>query len=305
MKNFITLLALLFFMGCETVVDVDVPKNPPKLVLNSTLNENDFIGVNLSESRYILDDTDFRFITGAKVDIYEDGAFLETLPDSTNGNYISATHKPERGKSYKVIASKPGFDEVSAEVTLPIDTVKVLEITVDTIQISNYDYIQNYTRFNVKIQDDGTKKNFYTVSLITEYYYYEYDYSFSPPVLLDSTYTKYLDYIESRDPIFEDFSSYDRQLLFNDELFNGNIYTVPILSSYYDYEADYPERGSVTFTLIIGNTSESYYQYNITSSLQDWTNNDPFAQPVQVYTNITNGYGILGAYNSHMYPVDP
>ncbi len=49
--------------------------------------------------------------------------------------------------------------------------------------------------------------------------------------------------------------------------------------------------GEIYFNL--KSVTESYYQYHTTSDLQDWNEGDPFAQPVQVFSNIPNGLGIL------------
>lgn len=48
---------------------------------------------------------------------------------------------------------------------------------------------------------------------------------------------------------------------------------------------------------ILRTTTEEYYQYNYTRDLQASTDNNPFAQPVQVYDNIKGGLGIFAGYN--------
>ena len=51
------------------------------------------------------------------------------------------------------------------------------------------------------------------------------------------------------------------------------------------------DRGEIYF--VLKNISKSYYDFQSTYGLQDWNDGDPFAQPVQVFSNIENGIGIF------------
>lgn len=48
--------------------------------------------------------------------------------------------------------------------------------------------------------------------------------------------------------------------------------------------------------LQINKVSPAYYNYKETLALQSSINNNPFAEPVSVYSNIRNGYGIFAGY---------
>lgn len=313
MKPIAILFLVAFFVGCETIVEVDVP-NPPKLVINSTLAPDNFISVNLSESKYILDQNEYEYnyITAATIDVYEDGALLESLPYSMDeglppGYYTSATHKPIRGKSYKVVASKSGYMEAYAEVLLPLDMVNILNVTVDTVEINDFGYTTSYLRFNIVFKEDRAKDNYYSVSIDEEYYFYNYDYNTDPPVIVDSVLVSQLIYnIRSEDPIIEDYQNGRDHLVFNDRLINGDTYTLRILvenNEYYPGDDPYNNYGPKKYKVLLSNTSESYFLYNTTVYLQSLTKDNPFAEPVQVYTNVTNGFGILEAYNTSTYNV--
>ncbi len=291
---FIPLTLVAFLLGCETVVDIQIPLEPPKLVINSTLVPGEFMHVHVSQSQHILDESEFKMVGGAIIDIYEDGTLLTTLPDSAGGNYISAIHKPTPGKTYRISVSKNGFENISAGVTVPSDTAHILSVKVDTVELNDFDYMATYLRFSIEIEDDGDIENFYEISVLKEYYRYDFDYSQSPPELLDSTYVIERINLESRDLGLEEFQSYGQRILFDDFLFNGRIYNIRVLTYLNYYNEEY--EGKPKYHVVLGNTSESYYLYGLSAKLQYWTEGDPFAQPVQVYNNITNGYGILGAY---------
>ena len=55
--------------------------------------------------------------------------------------------------------------------------------------------------------------------------------------------------------------------------------------------------GINTFHAILRNTTEEYYDYNYTRDLQISVENNPFAQPVQVFDNIEGGLGVFAGYS--------
>ena len=291
-------------MGCETVVDINIPVEPPKLVINSTLSEDQYIKVNISESQHILDESDYKKVEGAVVEIYEEGKLLTTLTDSLDGNYISATFMPQRGKSYQINAAKNGFEPITAQVLIPLDTADIITVTLDSIEINEFDYVYETLKFSIEIGDNGNIKNFYEIAIFMEYYDYSFNYDVNPPVVIDSFHRFQPLFIESLDPSLEDYQSFGESILFNDELFNGHRYTMNVLSSSFYYFEDPNFTFNPTFYAVLNNTSESYYLYRLSSQLQNWTVDNPFAQPVTVYNNIENGFGIFGAYNTAMVKVE-
>ena len=50
--------------------------------------------------------------------------------------------------------------------------------------------------------------------------------------------------------------------------------------------------------------SEDYFNYFNTVSLQSWTSGDPFSEPVQVYSNVQDGFGIFAGYQSSWHKID-
>ncbi|MCF6353143.1 MAG: DUF4249 domain-containing protein [Cyclobacteriaceae bacterium] len=299
-KLLILLVILLLGFGCETIVDIEVPRNPPSLVINSTLSDDAFIKVHVSQSQYILESGDYKMITGAIVEIFEEGTLVETLPDSLEGYYISANYIPKRGKTYTIKVAKNGFETATAEALMPLDTANILSVKMDTVRESIDGYTSSYLRFSVEIKDDKAYDNFYNISVYLGGYFKRYDYSVDPPVLIDSLYSYQKLYLQSRDPSLEDFQSYGQNILFNDELFNGSTYKMNVLSSRWGS----PDENQYTYFVALANTSESYYRYELSSQLQYWVDGDPFAQPVTVYNNIENGFGIFSAFNTAVFKVE-
>jgi len=298
---FIPLQLAALLLACETVVDIDIPRDPAKLVVNSTLVAGEYIKVHLSESQHILDAQEIKNITGASIDIFEDDKLLTTLPDSANGYYISALFKPLLGKTYRLEASKNGYENASAEVYLPLNTAEILSVKLDSVELKgDFNELREYARFSIEIKDNAALEDFYEIAIVIEYYSYIYNYSTNPPTLLDSIFVKSSVYLESNNLELDENQIGGRSILFKDDLFNGKNYTINLLvnDGYYFESIDYID---VSISLI--KCSESYYLYELSSLLQQESSGNPFAQPVQVYNNITNGYGILGAYNEVLYKV--
>ena len=44
-------------------------------------------------------------------------------------------------------------------------------------------------------------------------------------------------------------------------------------------------------------SKEDYFKYKLSLEKYQETAGDPFAQPVQVYSNVENGFGIFGGYS--------
>jgi len=78
-------------------------------------------------------------------------------------------------------------------------------------------------------------------------------------------------------------------LLFDEKMFDGREAIMDLLIKDSIMEDDH--EGEVYFNL--KSVTDNYYHYHTTAGLQAWNNGDSFAQPVQVFSNIPNGLGIL------------
>ncbi len=298
MKKFIKInaLILLFFTGCETVVEIDIPVEAPSLVINSTLAVDSLIKIHISKSKHILGSVPFDVVDGAVVTILENETLLTTLVNSTNGWYIAADYKPKKGSTYNIKVEKEGFDTATAQVYIPLDTVKILSAKLES----------ENTILKVNFKDDNDKTNYYEIFVTKSYYDYSYDYSTSSPVLIDSTFNSFPISIESNDPSLEEYQNYGQSIFFNDAFFNGQTYTMNL--DIFDYDdsqnSSPPSQSKPVYKVYINNTSKSYYLHELSTLLKKWNTDDPFAQPVTVFNNIENGFGIFGGYNTAVYKVE-
>ncbi|MFQ5636990.1 MAG: DUF4249 family protein [bacterium] len=92
------------------------------------------------------------------------------------------------------------------------------------------------------------------------------------------------------------FSIYFEDAYFDDALFDGEFYDLDI--SFYNYSEPIE-----MFIVVLLTTSESYYNFHKSVDQQNATEDNPFAEPVPIYTNIENGLGVFAGYSSFVYPL--
>lgn len=281
------LLLLLLYSACETVVEIDIPKDEPRLVLNSFFNPDSTFSISLFQSMYILDTGEFKAVENATVSIFDtEGTKLTELIDTGSGNYTSLL-KPEAGKEYRIEALKAGFDTVEASDLIPVDSAQVSSIELNSTEPEFEGGSAEYDiSFVIK---DYAGDDFYEVQIL-EHSIFKFD-----SVTYENTYPSFL---ESDDRVFDEFTSSGVALIFRDVLFNEGESKITV-STYLNLEDncdEFVECIEREFFLIIRKVSESYFNYNRTLRLQQDLEGNPFAEPVSVFNNITNGFGIFAGY---------
>jgi hypothetical protein len=290
-RNFFFFIFIIL-VSCETVVDVNVPKSPPKLTLNSTFTTDSIWKAHISLSRYILDEhLPFEPVDDAEVFIFHNGKLLDTLRSIGDGNYSSIHNKkPVTGESYEIRASSPTLGQVQSTSYLPASTpLKKIEVEFENgplgkFGISTYNYIIKAT-----FQDDGTTEDYYDFSLLQEYKYWDFS-------VKDTVIRMGLTTIFSDGTTFGSDNQEEMGVIFDDLLFNGKEVTVPIKRSII-------WGSTFKFILYFRRLSKDLYNYKTASFRQANMPTDPFVQPVHVYNNISNGYGIFGGYSISAYEI--
>ncbi|TYZ06253.1 DUF4249 domain-containing protein [Hymenobacter lutimineralis] len=109
---------LLGLLGCESVVELDMPAQAPVVVLNSVLNPDSTIKVALGRSQSALSNDTFPRINNAVVRLYENGRYCCNLQPVGAGLY-RAPEAPQAGATYQLEASAPGLPSVTATTVVP------------------------------------------------------------------------------------------------------------------------------------------------------------------------------------------
>ena len=309
-----SLLFLLLVVGsaCETVVDVDIPKENPRLVVNAFISPGQDVGIRITKSKSVLDQAEsFPLVTGAQVTLFENGQEVTQLVDETAGWY-TAPFRPEPGRRYSVQASAEGAEAVEASSSIAAP-VLIRQLTADTLQIEsgvtciNEDceptYSQEY-RLQLQLSDPGDAVNYYEIVAyaVTLDSLPQYD-RMGNFVGYDTLRQRQRVSFQTDDPVVNNsFSSvvgdefYGSSLLFNDDLFSGEGYTVDFTTN----NVSGYSTGSILkkLTVELRTLSEDQYQYLRTRDLQEFNNGDLFSEVVPVYSNVENGFGIFAGYSA-------
>ncbi len=292
MKNVVQTLigffaGIILLSSCETVVDMKLPEQPPKMVVNSFFTPDSIIMLHLSKSQFVLKNEELKPITDGEISLFENGNFIGKFTHINKGFYYLPGFFPKTNTQYTLNAVSSGIKSVEAKETIPNKPI------INRVEISSsYFEGENYKDFIVYIQDNANEENYYMVDLIGKRYDYVYDtLTFD---IIDSVEISEHVYFTSQDLVFQEQGA-SSQAIISDKLFNGSIYPLRLSVNAYNFD-EYSNMGYFEMTIQLKQVSKAYAQYVLSYSKNRY--NDPFSQPVQVFSNITNGFGIFGGYTS-------
>lgn len=331
-------LTLLGVAACETVVDIDVPQEAPRLVVTSFIGVDGPVWVSLSQSKSALSSAPIRGVSGAQISLLEDGQPVATLqevivPDSISRDRIDfitsyrSEYVPSAGKEYTLQISKEGFEPVEATATVT-PPIPIANLQYDTTVVTFYDYnpvTDSSTitqqpvldRVRLTIDDPAEEMNFYEI-LVLYYrtdYRYEIDDNGNYTVVDSSRYLSSPQLI-SEDPVVDDGDNFlegddyyywwgNSSFMFSDEIFNGRRYTFNFninrdrgFNIANNHGFSSSQEEASEYFITLRTLSEAQYRHMLSVDLQRETDGNPFAEPVPIYSNIQGGYGIFVGYSA-------
>jgi hypothetical protein len=288
MKNFLYVLFLFALVSsCQKTIEFDGEVKDPKLVVNSIFNTEDTFRVHISNSLSLVDGASLRFIKNATVKLYDENDALVSTPLHTqNGYYMDETFQFEENKQYRVEVERDGFNTITATDKIPA-----------TIQVSNVDTqkvvsSEGFEQAQVTVEfDDPEGENFYMVEVRMEYYYKWDSFEYSGWETA---------YLNTLDPNIEGNTGtgayYNDKLILKDNNFDGNNYKLRFNVDQYLFENEYRNIEVRFYSL-----SESVFNYFTSVERYQNVQGNPFATPVQVFSNVENGFGIFGGSSIFTY----
>lgn len=295
MKNYILILMLFTLFGsCIKTLDLEEKNKSSKLVVNSLFTPNSDWIVRVTRSLSVLDRGELSEVKNATVRILdENNVFIVLLAYNNNGYYFSTLNLPIIGKRYKIEVSASGFKTVTSENYCPQKPIITSISGVDKRGIDGRDI----RSVKLKIQDKINEKNFYGFNM--NFIEYSIDTNLSTggyDTNYISTYTSFLNsnhpYV---DPV-EDESS-NPFITLSDNLFDGKTQEITFYDNLFVNNPNNYFVNSVNVTAL----SEESYKYIKSYRAYLLTEDNPFAEPVQVFSNINNGFGIFGGKSSQIF----
>jgi hypothetical protein len=312
-------IIMLIFNGCDKIVEIELADAEQMIVVNTILNPDSLILVNLTRNRHILDNADIPPLEEPDYQpiarLYVNDTYVEDLKAVGYGNYIS-TVKPEIGFDYFLEVSEPKYNTVSTSTSIPnpvaINYFDTSSITHDFDDSYYSGMSADVLNCKIAIDDPVNEKNYYLLKFEVNYSRWEVhdtSYFVVDSALVDDKWiydfreiTNYEKYARHSNPsiyygsndISAEFIVDGGGYAFSDDFFNGNVYefSTSILASNL-YSLD-----STIVTANLLSLSEDYYKYLKSRWNHYSSKNDFFATPVPVYNNINGGVGIMGSYSS-------
>jgi hypothetical protein len=287
MKRAILLLiaAGLLTTACETIIDIDLPEHERVLVVNAHFTPGEDWEVFVSRTV----DMNFRggtqWFTGAVVGVWSGDEKMGTLFHDEMGVYRGSIPRPEAGRAYSVRVRGAGLKEAIGTSTAP--AAVPFEITHREIPGTGW-HNPGQLEITIRFDDPPGERNFYRLAVDVRHRV-RGDEQMGPTTftLRDET---ILDLFY--DSPFEGGPRRMSEAFFRDVRFDGKSQEIVILVDRYHAFED----SEVDFRVRLATLNEPFYRYRQSVELQRQTEDNPFAEPVQIYSNVKNGVGVVDGY---------
>ncbi|WP_282039022.1 DUF4249 family protein [Saccharicrinis aurantiacus] len=314
-KYIMSPIVLFFILSCEKDIAYNGEELTNFMVLNSILTADSLIECRITRSNTLLESGEIQSIDDAEVNLYKDGEFVETLKKNYFGDYFSeAGIRSEVGSNYAIKCShnKYASIEASEAILTPVDA-KILSMEEGLSSSNNYYYGGSGEVLKFRVQINDLKGNdFYRLRVYGPSVSYDYDYE-SEESSISMQQGNYTMYVNSKDPVlngnkvvtendFED-NPYNEYTVFDDILFDGESYVL-------QFEVDNPtiwfenEEEKKWYLdeikVDVQHISEGLYKNFVTVTASNYYGDSPFSEPVQIYSNVEGGAGILGTVSSNI-----
>ncbi len=269
MKKILILLSIALFAGsCEKDADIELPKIDPMIGVYGFLAADSSLRIELSDVRSIFEPNNMGLMIDGALVIIRQGANTYTLTGNGNGVYTHS-HLVKAGATYELEVQKAGYKTVRATCTMPTYAVPRPELEYLALPDIDSDSIR---RFGLRFQDKLGEKNYYRFGVDAHYH---------NPNLMEAYFTS---------------NNLSDQAKDGQELFSG-------FGSVYSYGMDEPL--SLTAFATISTLNEDLYKYMTSYDAYWFSEDNPFAEPVIMYSNIQNGVGIFGGviHQHYVFPI--
>lgn len=296
-KLLILLIAITVSLtSCEdaftTTLEIDPPEHTDRLVIHAYGSTNGMdLNVHLTKSIGLLDDDNIEVsVAGAEITLWKDDNLIAELEELNIGgsNFRYNYHLPEgsinyeKGATYRLEVIAEGFEKAVGTTVVPNDIPLLKQrFEEDGTSLESGDF---NSEVEIEFQDPQGQADFYEVGVTLK---------------IDNGGNPYYQevFTETYDPSGQQGLSY-ANLIINDPSFDGELKNFPLIIERFD------EQAIDNMFVLWRITSEGHYLFNKTARRQDDLDENPFASPVQVYSNIENGIGIFSIMNESFVKVE-
>ncbi|WP_167604612.1 DUF4249 domain-containing protein [Maribellus sediminis] len=331
----LSLVFLTVLISCEKTIEFKSGDIQPKIVVNAFFYAgNKYNYIRIEKSKSILEENlYYEALPNARVKLYEDGEFVtemqfvsqmdtftqlleygvvNTFPYE-NGYYLDSTTIIKSGSTYRLEVESEGFDLVSCETTVPYPPqLNSIDLEYENLGRNSGFYMPVKINCRLNFYEPKESRNYYQlfndgmqgidIENLNTYSYYtgEINTESTGSDTIAQVYRVFW-YMDTKDPVLSGSSDVD---IFNDVAYVDNLFSDELISTEnytltYAVYADQAIKESIgeyiRVDASVKSISEEEYYYR--KSLQEQLNvqDNPFAEPVPVFSNINGGLGIFGS----------
>lgn len=264
--------ALLFLTSCEKRVNGELPYEGDKMVINSLLQPDSVIYIRVTQTgrSSTYSSAGFKELNNAAVELTENGIVLPLHQEKIDGRtWFVSKNKALLGRTYTISAHTPQLGTVTATDTMP---------PAPDVRMASAPKHTSRVRFVLK--DPARVVNYYRIRM----FHSEHDGRLLMPrnFRLDPSFSSNIMEVLS--------DSYHSSLVFTDQRLDGKEITF-VLQTEGSMEQEDPT------VLEVSTLTESTFRYLSTLAGQSGSGTTILSEPTRVYTNVKNGYGIVGGMN--------
>ncbi len=322
MKTFLKYILLIstfgFLISCEKEIEFNGDIVKPLVVVNSFLSTDSVVKAHISKSKFFLSNTTFfDSITNATVSIFVNGTLKENLTHQQFGLY-QGTYIPKQGDSVRMVVKVPQYegDVVSSTLIqnksniLSVDTsltFKFLDSVYYEKEVVGYVYYYDCD-IRLRIRDNARETNFYRLVAKKKYQAMPGHSAWNQEYFISFKLEGFENQSGNLIDFLEDSENWQDEHLIPDEMFNGKELMLKFRTDFSlvklkpGYESlDFLRQGNESIKINLQTISKDLYLYLRSRRAAQNLTDGFFAEPVQIFNNIRNGLGILGAQTNNEY----
>ncbi|MDZ7846308.1 MAG: DUF4249 domain-containing protein [Owenweeksia sp.] len=272
-------LYLPLLLACEKSIDYPLPQEPKKISIDARVLAGEPVRAYVGTTEPALSTDAPQLLRDAQVLLLEDGQVVDSLKQSSGlgREHYEGTYLPTAGHRYQVKVRYPGLAPAFGE-----DMVKT------AVPITGYTTDSTNREFTMSFKDPAGKGDFYRLQA-----YFSGNGSETPLFL--STIDPLVDFFyDLDDEIFQGSEKAGQSAFLKDENFDGKTRNLRFKAIGIGGSGEFSDSLVLQLTRI----SEDFYKHEKSKGIQYVAGGNPLAEPVQVYSNISNGYGIVAGGNS-------
>ncbi len=298
------LVITITLMACEKTVYFDVDTKENRLVVNGYMepDSNIYLYIDLSEDPLAIGLESFG-VDNATISISKNDENVGEFSNEFNGVYSfsGAALDAVAGDEIKINVSAPGKESVTSTTIIP-SAIPLFDVAIiDTVLVPlSYSFIDEFGNvvyidtivpyFDIQLSfNDPQGEDYYALKIT---YRDAFSESYTCFNTSDPTFTVNNDYAFGNENE-NGTTTLCEEVLFTDVTFENTKKTMHV--ELYALNTDFIT--DPKFEIELKHVSKDFYLFNVSNRLQQNTGDNPFGEPVVVYSNIENGFGIFAGFS--------